>query len=407
MAPALALTAFPNRCVDVVDAAGSSHPTGVAVAETQIGLGKSARRGYRLAELDIVPSRRTRNPAEVDTSWQIDALRFDSPIVAAPSDGVVSPATAVAMSNAGALGVLHSEGVWCRHEDPAPALAEIAGIDPAAEGAAVEVLDRVHSLGRPEVRPELVKARVAEMRSGGATVALAVSPGLVEASLEAILAAEPDLLVIEGTVVSAEHVSDGAPLNLKRVLRRLEVPTIVGGCTSYSAALHLMRTGAAGVLVGVGPGRVGPTRNVLGIGAAPATAIADARAARIRHLDETGVYCHVIAHGGVRNSGDLAAAICCGADAVVLGDLLAAATEAPAGGWTWAHRSDHPTLPRSRVEHVTTNGPLQQILHGPAVGADGTTNLVGALARSMAFAGHVSCKDFQKAELLVAEGDFR
>jgi IMP dehydrogenase len=168
-----------------------------------------------------------------------------------------------------------------------------------------------------------------------------------------------------------------------------------------------MRTGAAGVLVGVGPGRVGPTRNVLGIGAASATAIADARAARIRHLDETGVYCHVIAHGGVRNSGDLAAAICCGADAVVLGDLLAAATEAPAGGWTWAHRSDHPTLPRSRVEHVTTNGPLQQILHGPAVGADGTTNLVGALARSMAFAGHVSCKDFQKAELLVAEGDFR
>lgn len=372
------------------------------MAELQIGLGKVAQRGYRLAELDIVPSRRTRNPEEVDTSWQIDALRFDSPIVGAPSDGVVSPATAVALSQAGALGVLHSEGVWCRHDDPSSALAEIGSIDPTSDGAAARVLERVRDLGRAPVRAELIAQRVAEMRAEGATVALAVSPSHVEASLDAILKAEPDLLVIEGTVVSAEHLADGEPLNLKRVLRRLEVPAIVGGCTSYSAALHLMRTGAAGVLVGVGPGRVGPTREVLGIGAASATAIADARAARTRHLDETGVYCHVIAHGGISNSGDLAAAICCGADAVVLGDLLAAAEEAPAGGWTWAHRSDHPTLPRSRVEHVATSGPMAQVLHGPAVGADGTTNLVGALARSMAFAGHVDCKDFQRADLRLA-----
>lgn len=372
------------------------------MSELQIGLGKTAQRGYRLAELDIVPSRRTRNPEEVDTSWQIDALRFDSPIVGAPSDGVVSPTTAVALSQAGALGVLHSEGVWCRHEDPAAALAEIAAVDPTADGAADRVLDLIRTLGQAPVQPELIKARVAEMREQGATVALAVSPAHLEATLDDILRAEPDLLVIEGTVVSAEHLADGEPLNLKRVLRRLEVPAIVGGCTSYSAALHLMRTGAAGVLVGVGPGRVGPTRDVLGIGAATATAIADARAARIRHLDETGVYCHVIAHGGISNSGDLATAICCGADAVVLGDLLAAAKESPAGGWTWAHRSDHPTLPRSRVEHVATSGSLAEVLHGPASSADGTTNLVGALARSMAFAGHVDCKDFQRADLRLA-----
>ena len=335
--------------------------------ELQIGMGKSARRGYRLADLSIQPSRRTRTPAEVDTSWQIDALRFDSPIVADPSDGVVSPQSAIEMSRAGALGVLHSEGVWCRHDDPTAALADIAAVDPLEDGAADRVLTRIRELGRQPVRPELIKERVAEMRAGGATVALAVTPGRVEGSLDDLLAAEPDLLVIEGTVVSAEHLADGEPLNLKRVLRRLEVPAIVGGCTSYSAALHLMRTGAAGVLVGVGSGRVGPTRDVLGIGAASATAIADARAARIRHLDETGVYCHVIAHGGVRNSGDLAAAVCCGAD-------------------------------------VATTGTLAEVLHGPAVSADGTTNLVGALARSMAFAGHATCKDFQKADLLVEAG---
>jgi len=360
------------------------------VNELQIGMGKSARRGYRLADLSIQPSRRTRTPAEVDTSWQIDALGFDSPIVADPSDGVVSPQSAIEMSRAGALGGLHSEGVWCRHDDPTAALADIAAVDPLEDGAADRVLTRIRELGRQPVRPELIKERVAEMRAGGATVALAVTPGRVEGSLDDLLAAEPDLLVIEGTVVSAEHLADGEPLNLKRVLRR--------------PALHLMRTGAAGVLVGVGSGRVGPTRDVLGIGAASATAIADARAARIRHLDETGVYCHVIAHGGVRNSGDLAAAVCCGADAVVLGDLLAAAEEAPAGGWTWAHRSDHPTLPRSRPEHVATTGTLAEVLHGPAVSADGTTNLVGALARSMAFAGHATCKDFQKADLLVEAG---
>ncbi len=372
--------------------------------ELQIGMGKSARRGYRLADLSIQPSRRTRTPAEVDTSWQIDALRFDSPIVADPSDGVVSPQSAIEMSRAGALGVLHSEGVWCRHDDPTAALADIAAVDPLEDGAADRVLTRIRELGRQPVRPELIKERVAEMRAGGATVALAVTPGRVEGSLDDLLAAEPDLLVIEGTVVSAEHLADGEPLNLKRVLRRLEVPAIVGGCTSYSAALHLMRTGAAGVLVGVGSGRVGPTRDVLGIGAASATAIADARAARIRHLDETGVYCHVIAHVGVRNSGDLAAEVCCGAGAGVLGGPLAAAEEAPAGGWTWAHRSDHPTLPRSRPEHVATTGTLAEVLHGPAVSADGTTNLVGALARSMAFAGHATCKDFQKADLLVEAG---
>lgn len=372
------------------------------MADCEVGLGKTARRGYRLSDLDIVPARRTRPAGEVDTSWQLDAIRLATPIIAAPNDGVVSPASAAAISQAGALGVLHVEGAWCRTEDPGPQLNGIAVIDPTERGAVAEVRRRVAELVVPPVRPELVKARVGELHDAGAVAALAVSPGRVEALLDDLLAAEPDLLVIDGAVVSAEHLAAGEPLDLKRVLRRLEVPALVGGCTSFSAALHLMRTGAAGVLVGVGPGRTPGTRDVLGIGASSATAIADARAARVRHLDETGVSCHVVASGGIRNSGDLAVAIACGADGVILGDLFAAAEEAPAGGWNWAHGTGHPTLPRSHPEHVEAVGTVEQILHGPATDDLGRSNLVGALARSMGFAGHATLKEFQKAELSIA-----
>ena len=371
--------------------------------ELQIGMGKSARRGYRLADLSIQPSRRTRTPAEVDTSWQIDALRFDSPIVADPSDGVVSPQSAIEMSRAGALGVLHSEGVWCRHDDPTAALADIAAVDPLEDGAADRVLTRIRELGRQPVRPELIKERVAEMRAGGATVALAVTPGRVEGSLDDLLAAEPDLLVIEGTVVSAEHLADGEPLNLKRVLRRLEVPAIVGGCTSYSAALHLMRTGAAGVLVGFGGGAAHTTRTSLGIHAPIATAVADVAAARRDYMDESGGrYVHVIADGAVGRSGDLVKAIACGADAVMLGAALARAEEAPGRGWHWGHEAHHQQLPRGERVEVGTVAPLAEILNGPGRLADGTTNLMGALRRAMATTGYSDLKEFQRVEVVVS-----
>jgi len=216
------------------------------------------------------------------------------------------------------------------------------------------------------------------------------------------LAAEPDLIVIQGTVVSAEHVSSVAdPLNLKTFIRDIEIPVIVGGCLSYQAALHLMRTGAAGVLVGAGPGRVGTGRQVLGFGAPVASAIADVRAARMRHLDETGVYCHVIADGGMRTSGDVAKAIVCGADAVMMGSPLAAAEDGPAPGRHWDMSSAHETLPRSRMVDLPTRGTLEEILVGPARSADGTSNLVGGLRASMATCGYTDVKDFQKAELVV------
>ena len=367
------------------------------MAEIEIGIGKSGRRGYSLDEVTIVPSRRTRDADEVDVSWQIDAYQFDLPVIAAAMDGVTSPATAIQMGLLGGAGALHLEGLWCRHEDPAAELARLAEMDDEA------ALARLRQLHSDPVVPELIAERVQEIREGGATVCVAVTPSSTEALLEHIVRAEPDLLLIQGTVTSAEHVSEGAhpPLDLKHLVRRLEVPVLVGGCASYQAALHLMRTGAAGVVVGVGPGATSTTNRVLGVGNPQATAIADARAARMRHLDETGVYVHVIADGGMSTGGDIAKAVVCGADGVMLGSPLARSNEAPAGGVTWSTASLHRTLPRGRLRRTAPVGSLEQVLHGPSERSDGRTNLIGALRKSMAVTGHGTLKELQKAELMV------
>jgi IMP dehydrogenase len=367
------------------------------VAEIEIGLGKSGRRGYSLDEVALVPSRRTRDADEVDLGWQIDAYQFGLPVIAAAQDGVTSPATAVEMSRLGGVGALHLEGLWCRYEDPSDVLDRIAAAD---EADGLDLLREVYD--RP-VQPELIGERVRQVREGGATVCVAVSPASTEALLPHITRAEPDLLVIQGTVTSAEHVSDGAhePLDLKHLVRRLEIPVIVGGCASYQAALHLMRTGAAGVLVGIGPGVTSTTNRVLGVGNPQATAIADARAARMRHLDETGVYVHVIADGGMVTGGDIAKAVVCGADAVMIGAPLASAAEAPAGGAVWSMSAFHATLPRGRLRRSERLGSLETILFGPSDRSDGRTNLMGALRKSMAVTGHGTLKELQKADLMV------
>lgn len=369
------------------------------MAEIEIGLGKSGRRGYSLDEVTIVPSRRTRDADDVELDWQLDAYRFDLPVVAAAMDAVTSPETAIELSRLGGVGVLHLEGLWGRHSDPTPLLAEIA-----ERGRDLPV-DRLREMYQPPVDPDLIGERVQQIRDGGGTAAVAVTPSSTEELLPHITRSEPDLLVIQGTVTSAEHVSSGphAPLDLKHLVRRLEVPVIVGGCASYQAALHLMRTGAAGVLVGVSTGGTSSTSTVLGVGSPQATALADARAARMRHLDETGVYVHLIADGGMTTGGDIAKAIVCGADAVMLGTPLATAVEAPAGGVTWTMSAVHPNLPRGRIRQVEPLGTLEQVLKGPAVAADGRTNLMGALAKSMATTGHGTLKEFQKADLLVTE----
>jgi IMP dehydrogenase len=366
------------------------------VADIDIGLGKTARRAYGLEHLTLLPSRRTREPELVDLSWQIDAYSFDFPVLSSAMDSVTSPATAIALDGLGGLGVLDLEGVWTRHGDPGPALAELATM------TADEAVARLRELYAEPVDPGLVTKRIAELHAAGGYAAGSVSPRRVASMADTLLAAELDLLVIQGTVISAEHVSTtDDPLNLKEFVRQLETPVIVGGCASYQAALHLMRTGAAGVLVGVDGGRTSTTGSVTGIGSAMATAISDVRAARMRHLDETGVYVHVIADGGLRTGGDIAKAIACGADAAMLGSALASATDAPGHGWHWGRSIAHPELPQGELVKVEQVGTLEEILTGPALGSDGRRNIVGALRRSMATLGYEKLKDLQKAEVMV------
>jgi IMP dehydrogenase len=367
------------------------------VAEIEIGIGKSGRRAYGFDDIAIVPSRRTRDPEDVDISWEIDAFTFELPLMAAAMDGVVSPATAIEIGRLGGVGVLNLEGLWTRYEDPEPLFEEIASLD--WDKATL----RMQEIYGEPIKEELIGQRIREIKEAGVVSCASVTPQRTDRFTKAILAAELDLLVIQGTVVSAEHVSKTVePLNLKRFIRELEIPVIVGGCASYNAALHLMRTGAVGVLVGVGPGQACTTRGVLGIGVPQATAIADAAGARMRHLDETGVYVQVIADGGMSTGGDIAKAIACGADAVMVGSPLAAAVEAPGRGYHWGMATFHPTLPRGARVRTTTRGTLEQVLVGPAHENDGRLNLFGALRTSMATCGYETVKEFQKAEVMVA-----
>ncbi len=365
--------------------------------EIEIGIGKSGRRAYGFDDIAIVPSRRTRDPDDVDISWEVDAFRFELPLLASAMDGVVSPRTAIEIGRLGGLAVLNLEGIQTRYEDPDTVLEEIASLPDERATA------RMQEIYREPIKDELIHARIREIKDAGVVAAASLTPQRVERYHKAALEAELDILVIQGTVVSAEHVSETSePLNLKRFISTYELPVIVGGCASYSTALHLMRTGAVGILVGVGPGAACTTRGVLGIGVPQATAIADAAGARIRHLDETGRYCHVIADGGMRTGGDIAKAIACGADAVMIGSPLAAASEAPGRGYHWGMATFHPTLPRGTRVRTSTLGSLREILVGPAHENDGRLNLFGALRTSLATCGYQNIKEFQKAEVMVA-----
>ena len=365
--------------------------------EVEIGIGKSGRRAYGLDDIAIVPSRRTRDPGDVDISWELDAFRFGLPVVAAAMDGVVSPRVAIDVGNLGGLACLNLEGLWTRYEDPEPLFEEIA------ELSVEKATRRMQEIYAEPIKGELIEARIREIKDAGVTSSASLTPQRVERYAKHVLKAELDILVIQGTVVSAEHVSKSTePLNLKKFIREFEIPVVVGGCASYSTALHLMRTGAVGVLVGVGPGHACTTRGVLGIGVPQATAIADAAGARIRHLDETGVYVHVIADGGMRTGGDIAKAIACGADSVMIGSPLAAAYEAPGRGYHWGMATFHADLPRGARVHAGQRGTLAEILTGPAHDNDGTMNLFGALRTSMATTGYETLKEFQKAEVMVA-----
>ncbi len=367
------------------------------MAEVEIGIGKSGRRAYGFDDIAIVPSRRTRDPDDIDISWDLDAYQLALPLLASAMDAVVSPRTAIELGRLGGLGVLNMEGLWTRYEDPDILYQEIAGLPDA------EATKRMQAIYREPIKPELIGQRVKEIKDAGALAAGSLTPQRVARYHQHALDAGLDVLVIQGTVVSAEHVSQTTePLNLKTFIARYDLPVIVGGCASYSTALHLMRTGAAGVLVGVGPGAACTSRGVLGIGVPQATALADAAGARVRHLEETGRYVQVIADGGMRTGGDVAKAIACGADALMIGSPLARAVEAPGRGYHWGMATFHPDLPRGTRVKTSALGTLKEILLGPAPVNDGTMNLFGALRTSMATCGYQTLKEFQKAEVMVA-----
>jgi IMP dehydrogenase len=375
----------------------------------EIGMGRTARQAYELDDIEIVPSRRTRSSQVVSTAWQIDAYRFDIPLITHPTDALVSPDSAVAIGQLGGLGVLNAEGLWARHSDVDAALERLATA--ADESDDLSVLVRMlQELHAAPIQQDLLAESVRRIRESGVTVAVRVSPQRAVELTPALLGAGVEILVVQGTIVSAEHVAidDDEPLNLKRFIADLDVPVIAGGVADYRTAMHLMRTGAAGVIVGHGHSvGVTSTDAVLGIGVPMATAIVDAAAARRDYLDETGGrYVHVIADGGAHVSGDLAKSIACGADAVMLGEPLSVAAEMPGRGLYWTSAAAHPSLPRSSVRFglegvADTKVDLRTLLFGPSSDPDGRVNLFGALRRAMAKTGYSDLKEFQKVGLTV------
>src|SRR5205809_3870335 len=367
--------------------------------EIEIGRGKKARRAYGFDDIAIVPSRRTRDPDDVDISWKLGNYRFELPLLASAMDGVVSPATAGIVGKLGGLAVLNLEGIFTRYEDADEQLARIAT---HPKEVATREMQEIY---REPIKPELIAQRIREIKDQGVVCAASLTPQRVRTHYELALEAGLDILVIQGTVVSAEHVSEDTsrpPLNLKEFIREVGVPVVVGGCASYHTGLHLMRTGAAAVLVGVGPGAACTTRGVLGVGVPQATAIADVAGARSQHMLETGEYVQVIADGGMRTGGDVSKAIACGADAVMIGSPLARAHEAPGRGFHWGMATFHPSLPRGARGATGQNGTIEEILTGPARENDGTFNLMGALRTSMATCGYKDIAEFNRAELMIA-----
>ena len=367
-------------------------------SEIEIGRGKRGRRAYSLDDIAIVPARRTRDPEDVSLTWQIDAYQFELPFIGAPMDSAMSPETVISLGKFGGLGVLDLEGLWTRYEDPTPQLAEIAQL-PAEMATA-----RMQELYSAPIQAELITARLEQIREAGVTVAGALTPQRTQEFYKTVVDAGVDIFVIRGTTVSAEHVSTHTePLNLKQFIYELDVPVIVGGAATYTAALHLMRTGAAGVLVGFGGGAAATTRKTLGIHAPMATAVADVHAARRDYMDESGGrYVHVIADGGLGTSGEIVKAFGVGADAVMLGTALARSTEAPGRGMHWGAEAHHPDLPRGHRVELGTVGSLEQVLFGPGRTAIGELNLAGALRRALATTGYLDLKEFQRVDVTVS-----
>ncbi|MDO4928841.1 MAG: GuaB3 family IMP dehydrogenase-related protein [Corynebacterium sp.] len=363
----------------------------------EIGIGREARRAYELEDIAVIPNRRTRSSKDVNTTWNIDAYTFDIPVMSHPTDALAGVGFCTEVDRLGGLAVLNAEGLIGRHTDLEGTVSEVAAALHESADGAIKKLQELHAAPLNE---ELLTERIAQVRDSGATVAVRVSPQRCRELSPLIIKAGADLLVVQGTIISAEHVEpSGEPLNLKDFIGSVDIPVIAGGVHDYTTALHLMRAGAVGVIVGSGF----QSNDALGISVPAATAIADAAAARREYLDETeGRYVHIIADTGILNSGDVVKALACGADAVVLGLPLAPAQESLGQGLYWQSTAAHPRFPRSAVHLLAEELlPLETILQGPSTETYGETNIIGGLKRGLAKCGYTDIKSFHKVGLTV------
>lgn len=366
--------------------------------DIQLGRGKKARRAYGIDEIALVPGVRTLDPSLTDTHWQIGGIERKIPIIASAMDGVVDVRMAVLLSELGSLGVLNLEGIQTRYADPEPILNRIVTVGKS------EFVALMQELYAEPIKPELITKRIEEIKEGGGIAAVSLTPAGAMKYSEIVAKSSADLLFVQATVVSTAHLSPSSliPLNLAQFCQDLPIPVIVGNCVTYEVALNLMKAGAVGVLVGIGPGAACTSRGVLGVGVPQATAVADCAAARDDYQRETGKYIPVIADGGIITGGDICKCIACGADAVMIGSPIARAKEAPGGDYHWGMATPSPVLPRGTRIKVGTTGTIKEILVGPAKLDDGTHNLLGALQTSMGTLGAKNIQEMQQVEVVIA-----
>ena len=366
--------------------------------EIQLGRGKTVRRAYGFDEIALVPGNRTLDPQLADTRWEIGGIEREIPIIASAMDGVVDVKIAAQLSQLGALGVLNLEGIQTRYDDPEPILDQIAAV---GKDEFVTLMQKLYS--KP-IRPELIQQRIASIKAAGGIAAVSSTPAGAAKFGKAIAEAGADLMFVQATVVSTAHLSPESitPLDLADFCQEMPMPVVLGNCVTYDVALNLMKAGAAGVLVGIGPGAACTSRGVLGVGVPQATAVSDCAAARDDFQRETGKYIPVIADGGIVTGGDICKCIAVGADAVMIGSPIARSQEAPGRGYHWGMATPSPVLPRGTRIKVGSTGTLKQILRGPAQLDDGTHNLLGALQTSMGTLGAKNLKEMQQVEVVVA-----
>jgi IMP dehydrogenase len=366
--------------------------------DIQLGRGKTVRRAYGIDEIALVPGARTLDPSLADTRWTLGGIEREIPIIASAMDGVVDVKMAVRLSQLGALAVLNLEGIQTRYADPEPILDRIASVGPT------EFVPLMQELYATPVQEALIEQRIQEIKAQGGIAAVSVTPLGATKFGGAIAAAGADLVFVQATVVSTEHLAPSgvSPLDLARFCAEMPMPVILGNCVTYEVTLKLMRAGASGVLVGIGPGAACTSRGVLGVGVPQATAVSDCAAARDDFARETGRYIPVIADGGLVTGGDICKCIACGADGVMIGSPFARAAEAPGRGYHWGMATPSPVLPRGTRIRVGTTGSLEQILRGPAQLDDGTHNLLGALQTSMSTLGARTIEEMQQVEVVIA-----